>query len=156
MSNLSLPTGLPEGMAENPTNQLANQLHKLAIHLLRQARKQDLATGLTPERLSILSILVYVGSKTVNQLATMEQVSAPAITRIVKNLEKDGYVIKAKSKTDQRVVYVSATRKSKKLMEQARKKRIEAIAESLESAQPQELTKFKTDIEALSSLLQQL
>ncbi|NVJ66082.1 MAG: MarR family transcriptional regulator [Gammaproteobacteria bacterium] len=128
MSNLPLP----DGLELTETNQLANSLHSFAIGLLRDARKADIATGLTPERLSILSILLYVGSKTVNQLAEMEQVSAPAITRIVKSLEKDGYVIKAKSKTDQRVVFVSVTRKAKSLMEAARAKRISSIASKLD------------------------
>ncbi len=139
MSNLPLP----QGMNSSQTNQLANQLHSLAIHLLRDARKTDLATGLTPERLSILSVLVYVGSKTVNQLADMEQVSAPAITRSVKSLEKDGYVIKAKSKTDQRVVFVSATRKSKQLMEQARKRRVEKISKLINVLSQQQIEELQ-------------
>lgn len=138
MSNLPLPTG----MEDTSANQLANQLHSFAIHLLREARKSDLATGLTPERLSILSILVYAGSKTVNELAEMEQVSAPAITRIVKNLEKDGYVIKAKSKNDQRVVFVSATRKTKVLMEQARSERIERIQQKTKKLSEQQLSEL--------------
>ncbi len=139
MSNLPIP----DGMAETNTNLLANELHSLAIYLLRDARKSDLTTGLTPERLSILSILVYVGSKTVNELAEMEQVSAPAITRIVKSLEKDGYVIKAKSKTDQRVVFVSATRKSKSLMEQARSERVARIAPQLKHLTEEQKESFR-------------
>ncbi len=145
MSNLNLP----EGMADTLENQLANALHSLSIHILRDARKNDVTSGLTPERLSILSILVYAGSKTVNQLASMEQVSAPAITRIVKSLEKEGYVIKAKSRADQRVVFVSATRKSIVLIEQTRSQRIERIVSKVRELSSEQ----QTQLQALLNLL---
>ncbi|WP_227551236.1 MarR family winged helix-turn-helix transcriptional regulator [Kangiella sp. HZ709] len=146
MSNLNLP----EGMSDTLENQLANQLHSLSIHILRDARKNDLTSGLTPERLSILSILVYTGSKTVNELASMEQVSAPAITRTVKSLEKEGYVIKAKSRADQRVVFVSATRKSIVLMEQTRTKRIERIVNKVSQLNAEQQTELQTLLELLN------
>ncbi len=145
MSNIRLPKGLEK----SDRNALANNLHSIAIHILRDARKTDLQSGLTPERLSILSILVYVGSKTVNEIAEMEQVSAPAITRIVKSLEKDGYVIKAKSRADQRVVFVSATRKSISLMEQARKQRVERVSEQLKQLSSKQVS----DLTELLSLI---
>jgi hypothetical protein len=44
-------------MPENLLNNVANQLHALSVHLLRQARISDREAGLTPERLSLLSIL---------------------------------------------------------------------------------------------------
>ncbi len=145
MSNLNLP----EGVADTLENQLASALHSLSIHILRDARKNDVTSGLTPERLSILSILVYTGSKTVNQLASMEQVSAPAITRIVKSLEKEGYVIKAKSRADQRVVFVSATRKSIVLIEQTRSQRIERIVSKVRELSSEQ----QTQLHALLNLL---
>ncbi|MRX27111.1 MarR family transcriptional regulator [Kangiella sp. HZ709] len=137
-------------MSDTLENQLANQLHSLSIHILRDARKNDLTSGLTPERLSILSILVYTGSKTVNELASMEQVSAPAITRTVKSLEKEGYVIKAKSRADQRVVFVSATRKSIVLMEQTRTKRIERIVNKVSQLNAEQQTELQTLLELLN------
>lgn len=140
---------LPSSIADNETNQVANRLHSLAIHLLRGARKHDIETGLSPERLSILSILVYVGPKTVNQLAELEQVSAPAITRTVKGLEKQGLIFKARARDDQRVVYVSATTKSRELMEQARAKRIEQIANQIEGLDSEQLSKVIQAIELI-------
>lgn len=145
MSNINSPVQNPS----NPSNQLASQLYSLSSHILRDTKKSELATGLTPERLSILSILVSLGSKTVNELAEMEQVSAPAITRIVKSLEKDGYVIKAKSRADQRVVFVSATRKSKALLQQVTEQSIDQLGSKIEMLSTQE-------IKTLSSLLERL
>lgn len=140
---------IPEGLEQNQCNDIANQLHSLAVNLLRDARKHDAQSGLTPERLSILSVLVFTGPKTINQLAEMEQVSAPAITRTVKSLEKLGYVIKSRSKNDQRVVYVAATRKSQQTLEDARKFRVKEIANRLQSLDSNQMQQIQNAINIL-------
>ncbi|NVK21473.1 MAG: MarR family transcriptional regulator [Kangiellaceae bacterium] len=140
---------MPEGLEQNQCNDIANQLHSLAVNLLRDARKHDAQSGLTPERLSILSVLVFTGPKTINQLAEMEQVSAPAITRTVKSLEKLGYVIKSRSKNDQRVVYVAATRKSQQTLEDARKFRVKEIANRLQSLDSNQMQQIQNAINIL-------
>ena len=53
---------------------LADRLHSAAIHLLRQVRKQDVATGQGPARLSALSVLVFGGAKTLGELADRKSV----------------------------------------------------------------------------------
>lgn len=104
------------------TNTVAERLYRLADHLLKDSKRYAQESGLTAERLSILAILVKTGPQTINKLAELERVSAPAITRTVKSLEKQGYVIKSRSKTDQRVVYVAPTRKSQQLLDETRRK----------------------------------
>jgi len=141
MSNLPVP----EGLKTTLDYRLANRLHSFAIHLLRDAKKRDIETALTPQRLSLLSILVYSGDKTINQLAKLEQVSAPAITRNINSLEKKGYIRKTRDKQDKRVVLVSPTQKSRNVLEFARKARIEritSILERLEPAKQQELLRL--------------
>ena len=150
MSFIDIPTGLEKTIYMD----IANRLHSAAISLLREARKQDIDSGLTPERLSILSILVFTGPKTINQLAEMEQVSAPAITRTVKSLDKLGYVIKSRSKNDQRVVYVAATRKSQQVLEEARKNRVHTIGSRIRALDDEQLQILKQATEILSSLEQ--
>ncbi len=138
-------------MSDSKSNytEVAEKLHSVAVHLLRNAKKHDQESGLTPERLSLLSILVYVGPQTINRLADMEQVSAPAITRTVKSLEKQGYVIKSRSKTDQRVVYVAPTRKSQQLLDETRRKRVDRIEYLLEGAADEDLKQLKAAITIL-------
>jgi DNA-binding MarR family transcriptional regulator len=110
---------------------VANRLHSIAIHLLRDARLADRETGLTPERLSLLSVLAYAGPKSISELAAIEMVSLPAITRIVNYLEKLGLAERDRTSDDGRVVRVVATRKGKKLMEEGRRRRVERIADQL-------------------------
>jgi DNA-binding MarR family transcriptional regulator len=127
---MSIPP-VPEGLPEDLRHEVANRLHSIAIHLLRKARISDRETGLTPERLSLLSVLAYAGPKSITELAAIEMVSLPAITRIVNYLEGLGLVERDRTSDDGRVVRVVATRKGKKLMEEGRRRRVERIASEL-------------------------
>ena len=67
---------------------LSGRLHSAAIHLLRELRREDAAEQVGPARLSALSVLVYGGPTTLAQLARIEQVRAPTMSRIVKGLRR--------------------------------------------------------------------
>ena len=130
---------LPDGMQENLLNNVANQLHSLSVHLLRQARISDRESGLTPERLSLLSILAYTGPQTITDIADIEMVSLPAITRIVNYMEELGYVQRERGAEDGRVVHVSVTPSGRKILEQGRTQRVQHVAEMLANLRRLEL-----------------
>jgi len=133
---------------------LADKLHSAAIHLLRTLRRVDDATGLTAPRLSVLSVLVFVGPRTLGQLAQAEQVKPPTMTRLVDALEKDGYVRRTTDKVDARVTIISATKSGEALMWRGRARRVESLAarlSSLSAAQMQELDDAATLIEKIST-----
>src|SRR5437763_16991598 len=71
---------------------IANRLLSAAIHLLRRVRKQDVASGEGPARLSALSVLVFGGAKTLGDLAAAEQVKPPTMSRIVAGLARSKLV----------------------------------------------------------------
>src|SRR5437868_5938952 len=71
---------------------VATRLHANAIRLLRQLRREDTRTGLTPARLSALSVLVFAGPRTLRELAEAEQVTAPTMSRIVAALLSEGMI----------------------------------------------------------------
>ncbi|HEX9111775.1 MAG TPA: MarR family transcriptional regulator, partial [Terriglobales bacterium] len=62
-------------------SEVADRLHSAAIHLLRYARKQDVLSRQGPARLSALSVLVFGGPMALGQLARLEQVKAPTMSR---------------------------------------------------------------------------
>ena len=130
---------LPKGVRPGLRSRVANDLHSVAIHLLRRARLVDRESGLTPERLSLLSVLCYVGPRTIGELADIELVSSPAISRTVGALERDGLVRRERRTSDRRVVGVHATEAGRSLIEEARRRRIETIATHLESLTTSEL-----------------
>src|SRR5438477_13053757 len=74
---------------------LATRFNSIAIHLVRRLRRADEALGVPPARLSALSVLVFGGPCTLGELADREQVSPPAMTRIVTGLERRGLARRA-------------------------------------------------------------
>lgn len=137
MSIPPLPRTLP---ADDERVAVANRLNSVAIHLLRRIARTDEQSGLTAERMSLLSVLVYGGDRTIGQLAEAERLTAPAITRTVSLLEEQGLVKRKRSATDRRVVTVRATAAGRRLMEAARARRIAGLAVDLEGLSKAELS----------------
>lgn len=121
-----VPQGGPASRAA-----VANRLHTAAIHLLRQVRRTDQATGLTPARLSALSVLVFGGPTTLGELAQLEQVSAPTMSRLVAALAADGLVERRGDPHDRRVTRIAATPEGARLLLRARRDRVEYLSERL-------------------------
>lgn len=119
---------------ERTDRTVADRLHSLAIHLLRFARADDTASGLSAARLSTLSVLVFGGSRTVTELAAAEQVAAPTMTRLLQGLERDGYVRRRRDGGDGRIVHVTVTAKGRRALHagrRARVRRLERVTEQL-------------------------
>jgi DNA-binding MarR family transcriptional regulator len=130
---------LPEGVPRTPAHRVANALNSTAIHALRHARVEDRRSGLTPERLSLLSVLVYGGPTAMSALAAAEQLTPQAITRSVTALEHDGLVERSASERDRRQVVVTATPAGVRLLEAGRRARIDRLAGVLGSLDRKEL-----------------
>jgi len=122
----------------NPTD-VADRLHSAAIHLLRHARQRDVLTQEGPARLSALSVLVFVGPMTLGQLAAAEQVKPPTMSRIVAGLKAAGLVKSEGDAQDARRIHVSATAKGRTLLQQARERRIQLLAETFAGVSESEI-----------------
>jgi len=144
---------LPAGVPRNSRNRVANALNSTAIHVLRTARTADAESGLTAERLSLLSVLVFGGPATMSALARAEQVSRPAITRTVGALEQAGLVRREEVAEDRRRSRVSATAAGRRLMEAGRRARIERLAGVLEDVRPEELAELDRALAAVRRAL---
>ena len=110
---------------------VANRLHSAAIHLLRHARKRDILARQGPARLSALSVLVFGGPMALGQLAAAEQVKPPTMSRIVAGLKHSGLAKIETDAKDARRIRVTATTKGERLLQQARSRRIQLLAETL-------------------------
>ena len=110
---------------------LADGLHSTAIHLLRQVRVADRASGIGPAQLSALSILVFGGSKSLKQLAAIKQVKPPTMVRIVQGLVEQRLVTTCADNEDGRKLQISATARGRALMQRARLRRVESLARML-------------------------
>jgi DNA-binding MarR family transcriptional regulator len=119
--------------------EVADRLHSAAIHFLRHARNQDVLSRQGPARLSALSVLVFVGPMTLGQLARLEQVKAPTMSRIVAGLKRSGLAGVEKDAQDARRIRVSVTSKGERLLQQARQRRIRIVVKTLAPLSTEEL-----------------
>lgn len=116
-----------------PDRHTALALNAGAIHLLRALDRVDRETELTPARLSALSVLVFGGPCKLGDLARIEQVAGPTMTRIVDGLAALGLAEREPDPDDGRAVRLVPTEAGTALMMRARERRVEAIAAGLES-----------------------
>ena len=112
--------------------EVAERLHSAAIHLLRSARRDDSLSGLSPARLSALSVIVFGGPISLGDLAAAEQVRAPTVTRLVASLEAEGLVEREADARDRRVVRLRATPTGRAVLEEGRRRRVDQISRQLE------------------------
>lgn len=111
----------------------ADRLHSAAIHLLRSLRVEDRASGLSGPRLSALSVVVFGGPLTMSALAQAEQVQPPTITKLVREMEREGLVERVRGRNDRRVLMVRATARGRQLLEEGRRRRVVRLAAALEA-----------------------
>jgi DNA-binding MarR family transcriptional regulator len=124
-------------MSANVTaERAADLIHSAAIHLLRHVAREDPASGLTRSRLSALSVVVYAGPIGLNDLAAAEQVRPPTMTKIVYALEDAGLVQK---RWQGRSVSLTATARGRKVLEQARRRRLAQLGRRLQQLEPEEV-----------------
>ncbi|MGB9234946.1 MAG: MarR family transcriptional regulator [Terriglobales bacterium] len=119
--------------------EIADRLHSAAIHLLRSAAKPDALSGQGPARLSALSVLVFGGPRTLGELAAAERVKPPTMSRIVAGLKRAGLVRIQEDGKDARRIRISVTAKGERLLQEARRRRIRSLAETLDGLNPAEL-----------------
>src|SRR2546428_10214914 len=81
--------------------EVARSLHSNAIHLLRRVRTEDSAMGIGPAQASALSVVVFGGPLTFNELAGAEQVRPPTLSRAVEGLVRAGLVRREINEEDQ-------------------------------------------------------
>ena len=133
----------------------ADRFHSAAIHALRHVRREDPASGVAPARLSALSVLVFGGAKTLGELAAAEQVRPPTMTRIVRALEDDGLVSRARDPRDARVHRLQATAKGRRVMQRGRKGRVASLAALLDRLSPAEIARVRDAADLVEKALAQ-
>jgi DNA-binding MarR family transcriptional regulator len=134
---------------------LAEQLHSVAIHLLRRLRRTDDQMGLSGPRASALSVLVFGGPTSLAQLARAEQVKPPTMARLVDALEAAGLARRETDENDLRAVRICATPKGRKLLLEGRARRLHQLVQLLDDASPAERATLASAVTTLERLVKQ-
>jgi DNA-binding MarR family transcriptional regulator len=133
-------------------DETAARLHKAAIRLLRLARREDDATGLSAPRLSALSVVVFAGPLSLTALAAEEQVRAPTMTRIIDALVAANLVTRETDPADRRMVRIAATEEGRAVLEDGRRRRVAAIADRLAALSESERRALARGVDLLERL----
>jgi DNA-binding MarR family transcriptional regulator len=135
------------------TEDLADHLHSTAIHLLRLVRLQDAAAGIGPAQLSALSVIVFGGPVSLNDLARAEMVRPPTMSRIVDGLESAGLARRRVNSKDRRAVLVEPTGKGTTLLHKGRQRRVKFLARHLSHLSAAELKDVERAVAAIQKAL---
>jgi DNA-binding MarR family transcriptional regulator len=134
----------------------ADRLHSAAIHLLRRLRIRDREIGIGPAQLSALSVLVFGGPKSLAELAEAEQVKAPTMSRIVAGLVRGKLVRRKTDRRDRRAVVIQATEKGRRIMQEGRRHRVEALAAVVRGLPQKTIAQLRDAAEVMEQLSRQV
>ena len=119
---------------------LASALRISVMRLGRRLRSErDPENELLPVgQLSVLGVLFRNGECAVGELAALERVQPPSMTRTVNCLVDGGYVVRHKSVTDGRQVVVTLSEQGKEILASDRRRRDVWLAQRLRELTPEE------------------
>lgn len=123
---------------------------RLALAAGRLNRRIRSATGgLSHGQLSALSTIVRTGPLRPSEVATVENVAAPTVTRLVSELEARGLVERTPDPDDGRSFFVSGTDAGIELLLEARSDRARAVARILDGLDPEQVDALRAALPAL-------
>ena len=126
----------PVAAERGTADELARTLREAIQRLNRRVRQTRPVGDLTPGQLSALTSLQLAGALTPRELADVERVQPPTMTKIVGKLEERGLVIRTPHPTDGRQVILAPTEQGRAVYTQFEKLRNEWLADQLAALEP--------------------
>ncbi|QIG45689.1 MarR family transcriptional regulator [Nocardioides anomalus] len=132
---------------------LASELRMSVMRLRRRlANERDPGNDLSIPMMAVLGGLFRYGELTVGELAQLERVQPPTMTRKVNGLEEAGHVARRPHESDGRVVVVTLTDHGRETVLADRKRRDEWLSRQLRDLTPAE----RQTLRAAAPILQKL
>ena len=139
--------------AESGTaDELARTLRESIQRLNRRVRQTRAVGDLTFSQLSALTSLQLAGALTPRELADVERVQPPTMTKIVGKLEERGLVVRTPHPTDGRQVILSATEAGRAVVAEDRRARAAWLTQRLAALTPEERETLHRAIDILDRL----
>jgi DNA-binding MarR family transcriptional regulator len=132
-------------------DELATRLRVAVTRLNRRLRQQALA-GLSPAQVTALGMVDRLGTPTLGELATAEQVQPPTMTRLVAGMEEAGLVVRLADVRDRRVSRVRITAEGRRSLLRIRSLKNAFLARSMASLDEEE----RRQVGDLTRLLERL
>lgn len=133
------------------TAELAARLRLAVTRLARQLR-QTSESDLSPTQSAVLATLANHGPVTLGELAELERVASPTITKVTGILQERGLVEKVTDPNDRRFVRVELTSEGRALVERSRARKTAWLARQLQGLPPDELERLAAAADVLEHL----
>jgi DNA-binding MarR family transcriptional regulator len=127
---------------------LRHGINRLA-RLLRQQDDGDLGATST----AALATVRKRGPVTLGELASLEQVAPPTMSKVVEKLEGRGFVSRRIDPHDRRVARVTITAAGTRYLDRSRARRSAWLAERLGELDPGQIAQLDSTIELLEALI---
>jgi DNA-binding MarR family transcriptional regulator len=114
--------------------------------------RQEGGEGLTPSQTAALASIDRFGPLTPSSLATIERIQRPTATRVIKNLEAEGLIVREGDPTDGRVSRVRTSADGRRLLARARTRKTAYLAKRLRRLDPDERAALAKAAEILEGL----
>jgi DNA-binding MarR family transcriptional regulator len=135
---------------------LASELRLSVMRLRRRlASERDPGNDLSIATMAVLGSLLRHGDLTVGELASLERVQPPSMTRKVNSLEEGGYLARRAHETDGRVVVISLTELGRSRVVADRERRDEWLARQLRDLTSEERELLRAAAPIIQRLSQQ-
>ncbi|MCA2190033.1 MarR family transcriptional regulator [Nonomuraea cavernae] len=106
--------------------------------LNRRLRRQAAVHSLTPTQFATLAAVERHSGITPGELAELEKVQPPSMTRVVAALEARGLLSRSPHPTDRRQVTVTVTEEAQRLLKEERRRKEAWLTRQLKELTPQE------------------
>jgi DNA-binding MarR family transcriptional regulator len=127
---------------------------RLAIGRLARRLRQQAGDEITPSQLSALSSVGRLGPLTLGELAAVERVRPPTMTRIVASLEEAGLVDRSVHPGDRRIARVEVSSAGRAFLERIGTRKDAFVAERLARLDPDEVEQLRRAVVVLERLLE--
>ena len=132
--------------------ELASELRMGVMRLARRLRQERTDSDLTLTQLSALGTLNRQGPCTPGELAALERVQPPSMTRVLTHLEERGLVSRTAHPTDRRQALVELTGAARDLMAADRRRREAWLVAHLSDLEPDERELLRSAVHVLERL----
>ena len=136
------------------TTAIANQLRPVLLKLNRELRREVHSLGVTGGQVALLVQIKYHPGIGIRELARLERVSVPGMSKFVGRLEEAGLVERAPVAGDQRRVGLTLTADGQKVLRSVKSKRTAWLSARLRELAPADLEAIDAAIEPLTHLLE--
>lgn len=134
---------------------LATKLRLVAMRLARRLRQQSSDGDVSPSMLSVLVSVDASESLTLGELAEIERVQPPTISRVIARLEERGLVAREADSSDRRVARVRLTPTGSRFVARSRRLKNAYLARRLRSLDSEEVRKLEDALPVLEKLLEE-